>query len=715
MTARTTSFPDYAWPPERLGEALLMLSRESGLGNAYGDVPRAPTELFARDESVLARWLESIAARLEVEVDPVAARLSEMEDFVTLAGPAIVEISSETERAFVALLRDRLGSKVFVVAPDSTVRTIEEQELCDALIARVYEPVRERSEQWVERLNLKEGERERAVRALARTQLGAHPVARAWLVRHRPSANMLRQLVHAGAFRYIGWMLLAFTAELALGMIGWGLVGQNAFEGHMDRAWIWTWILFGVSAIPFSLLTTWASGRLAVSVGALLKTRLLAGAMKLEPEEIRHLGTGGLLGTMLDAEAFEGVVLSNGFAALSAVIQLFAASGVLAAGASGALSAVALLLWTVVTVVLGAQYFRSRSRWTATRLAMTQGLVERMLGYRTRLVQEAPETMHEEEDKELDRYIALSRDVDARALRFSGLVTRGWTFVGICTLAPVVFSSHANIASIAIALGGIMLARDALGKITQSSVGLGDLVIAWRRIKLLFSAATRDESVQSGAAFAALTLSPQSASERFIEAHNVTFRHAGRAEPVLSDVNLTVRRGDRILLEGASGGGKSTLASLLAGSRKATSGLMLLRGLDRHTVGAEAWRTSVSIAPQFHDNHILSNTLAFNLLMGRQWPPSENDLAEAEELCRELGLGPLLEQMPAGISQMVGETGWQLSHGEKSRVFLARALLSRSDMIVLDESFGALDPKTMGKCLETVMDRAPTLLVIAHP
>ena len=101
--------------------------------------------------------------------------------------------------------------------------------------------------------------------------------------------------------------------------------------------------------------------------------------------------------------------------------------------------------------------------------------------------------------------------------------------------------------------------------------------------------------------------------------------------------------------------------------------------------------------------------------MGRDWPPSRTDIAEAGEVCDDLGLGPLVARMPAGLMEMVGETGWQLSQGEKSRVFLARALLQRADLVVLDESFAALDPKSLKLCPEAVLQRAPGLLMIAHP
>src|SRR5207253_6448750 len=127
------------------------------------------------------------------------------------------------------------------------------------------------------------------------------------------------------------------------------------------------------------------------------------------------------------------------------------------------------------------------------------------------------------------------------------------------------------------------------------------------------------------------------------------------------------------------------------------------------------WRRRVVAAPQFHENHVLAATFAFNLLLSRQWPPAQRDLEEAEALCRELGLGDLLDRMPAGLMQMVGETGWQLSHGERSRLFLARALLQGAEMVILDESFGALDPETLRQCLRCTRSRAATLMVIAHP
>ncbi|MGH9609930.1 MAG: ATP-binding cassette domain-containing protein, partial [Bryobacteraceae bacterium] len=96
-------------------------------------------------------------------------------------------------------------------------------------------------------------------------------------------------------------------------------------------------------------------------------------------------------------------------------------------------------------------------------------------------------------------------------------------------------------------------------------------------------------------------------------------------------------------------------------------------------------------------------------------PPAPEDMREAEAVCLELGLGELLDRMPGRLLQMVGEGGWQLSHGERSRIYIARALLQGADLTILDESFAALDPDTLHLALDCVLKRSPTLLLAAHP
>jgi ATP-binding cassette subfamily B protein len=357
-----------------------------------------------------------------------------------------------------------------------------------------------------------------------------------------------------------------------------------------------------------------------------------------------------------------------------------------------------------------------------------------MVGHRTRLAQENPAHWHDDEDQELDRYLKLSESLDRAGVQLNAVVSRGWTLVGLGGIALAFVGGTATAAptsaSLAIALGGVLLAAQGLGKLAGGAQSLASLLNAWQQVGPLFRAAARPRQLpalgfvppQPGAAASrwseadsVLPVNGKNGSQPLIQARDLTFRYRSQGRPVIQGATLEIHPGDRLLLEGPSGGGKTTLAAVLTGLRSPESGSLLLWGFDRQILGVEEWRKRVVMAPQFQENYVFSETFAFNLLMGRRWPPQPEDLAEAEAVCRELGLGGLLERMPSGFQQMLGESGWQLSHGERSRLFIARTLLQKADLVVLDESFGALDPENLRRALECVLNRAKTVMVIAHP
>jgi len=288
------------------------------------------------------------------------------------------------------------------------------------------------------------------------------------------------------------------------------------------------------------------------------------------------------------------------------------------------------------------------------------------------------------------------------------MVPRGWLLLGLLGLAPAFIRGVDSPARIAIAVGGILLAYRAWRRLAAGAWQLAGAAVAWQRTSVLFNAAAQQESPGS------LETPAEDTAAAIIEARDLTFRYNERADPVLHGANLQIDAGDRVVLEGPSGGGKSTFVSVLAGVRNPTSGVVLMRGMDRKTLGAAEWRRRLAAAPQFHENHVLAETFAFNLFLGRPTVLGPSDFEEAQAICDELGLTGVLERMPAGMLQMVGETGWQLSHGERSRLYIARALLQDADLVVLDESFAALDPENLKRAVECVVKRARSLLVIAH-
>ena len=590
-------------------------------------------------------------------------------------------------------------------------RRLDARQCAEALRSIIGIDERRAVDDLLEAAAVAPGRRKAVSRALLDEQLADVPVTDAWRVIAEPGGEFGRLLRGVGVVREAAALVALHAAQFSLWLVSWALVGRGALDGRTDWGWLTAWVLLLATIVPIQIWTTWAQGALALSVGRLLKQRLLVGALRLDAEKVRHQGAGELLGRVLESDAVESLAIGGGLQAGLAIVELLLSAAVLWLGATGGIHVVLLTALSTTTGLAAAAYHRQRIGWSMARLGMTNQLVERVAGHRTRLAQEHPKRWHEEEDRSLEDYTARSSALDKWIPTLLVAIPRGWLALGVGVLAPS-FVDGAPATSLAISLGGVLLAGLALRRFADGLSQLSGAAIAWREASPLFHAAAERPLMQ---AVSDEARSRTGAAGAVLEVRDLAFQYPSGTAPVLMGCSLNARAGDRLLLEGRSGGGKSTFASVVAGLRTPTAGLVLIDGLDRRTLGAHAWRQRVVAAPQFHENHVFCETFAFNLLMGRRWPPTDADLDEAERIARELGLGDLLDRMPAGLMQLVGEGGWQLSHGERGRLFMARALLQGGDVMILDETFAALDPETLRQTLECVLRRAPTLLVIAHP
>jgi ABC-type bacteriocin/lantibiotic exporter with double-glycine peptidase domain len=714
-SAEIAAVEKLAWPVSKLGEAIETLARRSGLSPKQVETPIPPDGLAGAGIEEIGRWIEMAAGWMSIEAEPAEVAYPEAEKLISSSGPALLRMSVNGEPRFLLVLGGG-GQSISILGSDLIVRRFKPKTIRAAICHDLEKPLLAGIDQLLKEAGVSRRNQTRARAAILSERLSQTRIGGCWILRLLPGANFMQQIQQAGLGRKLLTLIGAYTIQYALFIVSWWLIGQGALQGRLELGWLLAWALLLLTLVPFQLLATWLQGMLTIGFGGLLKMRLLYGALRLEPEEIRYQGVGQLLGRVIESETVESLALSGGFLGLVSIIELILAVVILTSGAGGWLHTLLLFGWVALTLLLGRKYFKQSRQWTEERLGMTHDLVERMVGHRTRLAQEARERWHDGEDRALNHYLETSKAMD-RTIALLVRMPRGWLVISLLALAPGFIAGEASAAGIAIALGGMLFGFKAFTRLTSGLSNLTDAAIAWRQVAPLFHAASRPESIGSPTfALATGSGSGETRSKQIVaDAREIIFRYRDRGEPVLRNCNLQIRTGDRLLLEGPSGGGKSTFASLLTGLRFPESGLLLLRGLDRQTLGAGGWRRVVVAAPQFHENHVLTGTFAFNLLMGRSWPPHQNDWKEAETICGELGLGNLLRKMPAGLLQMVGETGWQLSHGEKSRLYIARALLQNADLIVLDESFAALDPETLRLALQCVLKRASALLVIAHP
>ncbi|MFB9376432.1 ABC transporter ATP-binding protein [Kineococcus gynurae] len=181
-------------------------------------------------------------------------------------------------------------------------------------------------------------------------------------------------------------------------------------------------------------------------------------------------------------------------------------------------------------------------------------------------------------------------------------------------------------------------------------------------------------------------------------------------EPVLHDVSFTVAPGRVVALVGSSGAGKSTIAALLSRLYDVNGGAVLVGGHDVRDVTAESLRRTVGVVTQ--DGHLFHESLRSNLRLAR---PEATD-EELLDALRRARLGPLVESLPEGLDTVVGERGYRFSGGERQRLTIARLLLARPSVVVLDEATASLDSGSEA-AVQAALDEAlagRTALVIAH-
>ena len=696
------------WPLDRLASALEQLAVRAGY-DARAVESRVPDPTAEPSRA----WMNALAARMGVEVEPVVPQYRELPLVLRRAWPAMLQVRVNGLPHYLVLLGTSRG-QARLLGPDGSVTLVD-----GGAVTRLMRREKQgRAAAEVDQLLAgvpRAPARGRVRERMLLQRLGDQQLRTCWMVRPAPSARPAALL---GTVPALLVKILLNHALLSLLLAGsFWMLGRAALQAHLEMGWFTGWIALLACAIPLRLLEVWWQGLFSLQLGGVLKQQLLAGILRLSPDEIRLDGAGRHFGRVIESEAVEQLALGGGLLAILSLLDLGIAGAILGQGAGGRVQVVALGAWTLLALLLAGRHYLAQRRWALQRIEVTHELIERMIGHRTRLAQLPRERWHAGEDAALADYHETSRVMDRRTTQLVSALPAGWLVLALLTLVPSFADGRTPTTALAVSLGGTLLALRAFDEISGFFQQLSLAVASFEQIRHLLQAVRRPEQIS------ALPLELETEAldavggkgATLLEGRGISFRHGERSRPVLDGCALRISRGDRILLEGPSGGGKSTLVSLLTGLRAPNAGVLLLRGLDHASFGAIGWRRRITAAPQFHENHVLSQSFSFNLLMGREWPASEQSLAEAESICSELGLDDLIARMPGGLSQPIGETGWQLSHGEKSRLYIARTLLQGAELVILDESFASLDPETMGVAVRCVLKHAPSLIVVCHP
>jgi ATP-binding cassette, subfamily B, multidrug efflux pump len=195
-----------------------------------------------------------------------------------------------------------------------------------------------------------------------------------------------------------------------------------------------------------------------------------------------------------------------------------------------------------------------------------------------------------------------------------------------------------------------------------------------------------------------------------VEARDLTFSYPGQASPAVEGLNFTLRAGGSVGIVGEVGSGKSTVAHLLCRIWDPPGTSLFLDGADILDLPLSVLRKSIAYVPQ--EAFLFSDTIEENLRVGGPDAPR----AEIEAACAAAAFHDEVVALPLGYETLLGERGITLSGGQKQRLCLARALLKRAPILVLDDTLSAVDAGTESRILENLAKWAPdqTRVVVSH-
>ncbi|MEM8767311.1 MAG: ATP-binding cassette domain-containing protein, partial [Pseudomonadota bacterium] len=646
------------WQPGTLAEGLAQLSDQLAVSSSLRSVDseRSPATLEEALPGAYADGISELTA-LECAADRVARCIAE-------SAPLIVALGS-SERA-VLVLRANARS-VQVLAQDGRKVRVPMAQLIDELHSRAAEPLEEGLSDLERLAGSAAADACRAeYRRQRRTFVG-------WRI-PREAVAFKDRLLGQGLFGSAAALLAVHGLHFGLWVLSWVLL-VGALLSVGDRSALLTlWVL----ALGSSLLLLSAESLLQQSIaarfGVVIRQWLLKTALRLDEAALREKGIGALTAMALEADRLDTLATQGGLRVLLAALDTLAivAAFLWFAGLQPLLLLFALAL--LLSLRWWMAYYKAQERLHRAQLKLTAVHTEEMIGHRARKALLGEADWHRQEESCLAAYDQACAAVDRLELALAA-VPRLWAVLGVSVILLGFFGQGmATLTSVAM-IGFVIVGFGILSSAGNGVLKLLQALVAFRFLELRDDVAPPVQDLQPAPV-------PEGSAQFIVQDLAYSYEDASRT--VLRDVSFSMAPGEKTVLTGDSGSGKSTLGSLLAGRLQARSGNVLSQGMDRHVLGDRSWLQQVCYLPEPGSNHVLTDTFAFNLLLGRSWPPTPEDLAAAADVAGQLGLGPLMERMPGGMMQMIGEGGWRLSQGEQARLFLARGILQGSRVLIVD-------------------------------
>ena len=535
-------------------------------------------------------------------------------------------------------------------------------------------------------------------------------------VPHLPARQMVRRVLplfrpHLGALGFgLAMLVVSVAAELAGPLVLRHLIDveipKRARTGILRSAGVYA-VLFVVGTVA-NYVQVIVLTRMGLAIVTDLKQTVFRHLMGLSVAYFDHNPPGKLMARVeSDAERLQALfsevavaVLRTAVLLVGAVTVMFVSSWQVTLG----------ILACAVPVAVGAVAYFRRMRGLYRRV---RAMVARMSEFLSEYIVGVPILQVYGYEAEAGRRLAIlnedKRRVERTSVLLENLFWAGLAAVEVCTVILLLYLGSGRLAGVTITVGTLILfaeyTRRVFWPLAVFSEQLGFIQRAFASADRVFGVLDTPSRTpdREGAAAAV----PD--DWRTIAFEDVSFAYDG-GTLALDRLSFRIDRGETVALVGLSGGGKSTISSLLLRFYEATDGRVTLDGVDIRAYQQHAWRKRIGLVQQ--DIHLFPGTVADNL-RALVDEIGQNDL---ERAVRTVGADQVIARLPLGYDEVLTEGGANLSMGERQLLSFARALVNDPDLLILDEATSSVDPGTERRLQESMnrMLAGRTALVIAH-
>ncbi len=508
-----------------------------------------------------------------------------------------------------------------------------------------------------------------------------------------------------------GLFLILSTACETAGISLFGqIVDKSLSAGNLNAFWqpatLWVGleILSGLASFGGGYLSAWIAERFLLR----LRTDVFAHVLRLSPDFFGGSRLGDLVSRLTsDIEAVESLVASGVISIISTVFSvLFYASAAL------------YLRWELALVAFGsAPVFWLAARAFSGRIKKVTREERRIDGAITSVVEEGFTNValvqaynrQTTEERRLRSEGSAWMRVTLASHRMSGLYSPLVQFFEtLCMLAIVGFGAW-EISAHRITIGGLLSFAAFLGYLFPPLQGLGGFTLT------VTAATASAERINELLITEPTVRDARGAKELFgargkVEFANVSFQYPGASGPTLRDVSFTANPGEFIVITGASGSGKSTIAKLLLRFYDPSSGAVSIDGTNIAELFLDNLRENTTLLIQ--ETLIFHGSVRENIAYGRGWA-TDSDI---EAAARAADAHDFVSALPHGYDTVIGQAGFGLSGGQRQRVAIARAMVRNTPVLVLDEPTTGLDAEATQRILTPLrrLIEGRTTIMITH-